>query len=144
MENVYKNLSKIELIQQNVESAIAALTLYLDGIYNMTDEFFDSSVNEDGQVIRTLKENLQKDEKTESFILDLNKDAEAFEKVRTKLQNKDFELSTIELARIGLGFLYVKVYNEKQIKTLSLLKEDIDNILEVLMKDTNNIQMNND
>ena len=37
---------KINYIKENKEAAIAALTSYLDSIYNLTDEFFDNKIQE--------------------------------------------------------------------------------------------------
>nr|DAD58778.1 MAG TPA: hypothetical protein [Caudoviricetes sp.] len=36
--------TKIEKIKAEKESAIEALNLYLDSIYNMTDRFFDNQI----------------------------------------------------------------------------------------------------
>jgi predicted nucleic acid-binding Zn-ribbon protein len=84
--------SKIEKIKAEKESAIDALTLYLDSIYNMTDRFFDIKIKEDGSTERVLKEGLEPDMKIEKFIMELNNDASEYEKIRGKLKNDDFNL----------------------------------------------------
>lgn len=84
--------TKIEKIKAEKESAIDALTLYLDSIYNMTDRFFDIKIKEDGSTERVLKEGLEPDMKIEKFIMELNNDASEYEKIRGKLKNDDFNL----------------------------------------------------
>jgi len=84
--------SKIEKIKTEKESAIDALTLYLDSIYNMTDRFFDVKIKEDGSIERVLKKGLEPDMKIEKFIMELNNDASEYEKIRGKLKNDDFNL----------------------------------------------------
>ena len=84
--------SKIEKIKAEKESAIDALTLYLDSIYNMTDRFFDIKIKEDGGIERVLKEGLEPDMKIEKFIMELNNDASEYEKIREKLKADDFNL----------------------------------------------------
>lgn len=127
---------KIKCIRENSESAVLALTSYLDSIYNMTDQFYDQAIKEvDGKetVVRILKPELVKDEKAEKFIEELNNDASQYEKIRGKLKNGDFNLSLPEIARIGLAFTFVGITLDKQIKQANAAMADIQKIIEILM-----------
>ena len=85
-------VEKINLIRDNRDADIAALNVYLDKIYKLTDDYF-----EDGK----LKEGLSSDAKLEKFILELRDDANKFESVRRKLINNDFNLSLEEVNYIA-------------------------------------------
>lgn len=129
--------TKIEKIKAEKESAIEALNLYLDSIYNMTDRFFDNMIQEvDGQekVVRVLKEGLEPDEKIEGFVKELNSDAKAYENVRGKLLSGDFNLSLTEIARIGLAFTFAGIVIQKRVeesqKALAQIKTTIDVLME--------------
>lgn len=129
--------TKIEKIKAEKESAIEALNLYLDSIYNMTDKFFDNQIQEvDGEkkVVRVLKEGLEPDKKVEGFIKELNSDASAYEKVRGKLLSDDFNLSLTEIARIGLAFTFAGIVIQKRVeesqKALAQIKATIDVLME--------------
>lgn len=129
--------TKIEKIKAEKESAIEALNLYLDSIYNMTDRFFDNQIQEvDGEkkVVRVLKEGLEPDEKIEGFVKELNSDASAYENVRGKLLSDDFNLSLTEIARIGLAFTFAGIVIQKRVeesqKALAQIKATIDVLME--------------
>ena len=120
--------TKIEKIKAEKESAIEALNLYLDSIYNMTDRFFDNQIQEvDGEkkVVRVLKEGLEPDKKIEGFVKELNSDASAYENVRGKLLSDDFNLSLTEIA----GIVIQKRVEESQ-KALAQIKATIDVLME--------------
>jgi hypothetical protein len=53
---------------------------------------------------------LVSDEKVEFIIKDLKKDASMYESLRLKLLANDFKLSDVEIARIGLSFMYMKIF----------------------------------
>ena len=128
--------SKIEVIKAEKESAIQALTLYLDSIYNMTDKFFDNQIQEvDGEqkIVRVLKEGLEPDAKIESFVKELNSDAAEYESIRGKLQSDDFNLSLTEIARIGLAFTFSGITIQKQIETGKKALGSIKTIIDSLM-----------
>lgn len=128
--------SKIEVIKAEKESAIQALTLYLDSIYNMTDKFFDIRVKEDGKgTERVLKEGLKPDAKIEGFVKELNSDATEFESIRGKLQSDDFNLSLTEIARIGLAFTYSGIIIQKQIESSQKALAAIKAITKTLIDD---------
>lgn len=134
--------TKIQVIKEEKESAILALTLYLDSIYNMTDKFFDNMIQEvDGEekVVRVLKEGLVKDEKLENFIKELNNDCSEYEKVRRKVQNDDFNLSLQEISRIGLAFTYAGAITQKKIEENQKALAQINKIIKTLMEDTQNV-----
>lgn len=135
--------TKIEKIKVEKESAVEALSLYLDSIYNMTDKFFDNQIQEiDGKekVVRVLKEGLDSDPKIEKFVQELNNDASEYEKVRVKLQNGDFNLSLPEIARIGLAFTFSALVIEKRINESQKALTSIKSIIDLLMEgETQNV-----
>lgn len=117
-------VEKINLIRDNRDAAIAALNVYLDKIYKLTDDYF-----EDGK----LKEGLSSDAKLEKFILELRDDATKFESVRRKLIDNDFNLSLEEVNYVALGFVYMAESWRSQIKKLTLAVEQAQAITKVLM-----------
>ena len=120
-------VEKINLIRDNRDAAIAALNVYLDKIYKLTDDYF-----EDGK----LKEGLSSDAKLEKFILELRDDATKFESVRRKLIDNDFNLSLEEVNYIALGFVYMAESWQSQIKNLTLVVEQARTITKTLMAKT--------
>lgn len=118
-------VEKINLIRDNRDAAIAALNIYLDKIYKLTDDYF-----EDGK----LKEGLTHDAKLEEFILELREDTNKFESVRRKLIDNDFNLSLEEVNYIALGFVYMAESWRSQIKNLTLAAEQAQAIIKVLME----------
>lgn len=120
-------IEKINLIRDNRDAAIAALNVYLDKIYKLTDDYF-----EDGK----LKEGLSSDAKLEKFILELRDDATKFESVRRKLIDNDFNLSLEEVNYVALGFVYMAESWQSQIKNLTLAVEQARTITKTLMAKT--------
>lgn len=117
-------VEKINLIRDNKEAAIAALNVYLDKIYKLTDDYFENG---------KLKEGLTPDAKLEKFILELRSDADKFESVRRKLINNDFNLSLEEVNYVALGFVYMAESWQSQIKNLTLAVEQAQTIIKTLM-----------
>ena len=120
-------VEKINLIRDNRDAAIAALNVYLDKIYKLTEDYF-----EDGK----LKEGLSSDAKLEKFILELRDDATKFESVRKKLIDNDFNLSMEEVNYVALGFVYMAESWQSQIKNLTLAVEQARTITKTLMAKT--------
>ena len=120
-------VEKINLIRDNRDAAIAALNVYLDKIYKLTEDYF-----EDGK----LKEGLSSDAKLERFILELRDDATKFESVRRKLIDNDFNLSLEEVNYVALGFVYMAESWQSQIKNLTLAVEQARTITKTLMAKT--------
>lgn len=120
-------VEKINLIRDNRDAAIAALNVYLNKIYKLTDDYF-----EDGK----LKEGLSSDAKLEKFILELRDDATKFESVRRKLIDNDFNLSLEEVNYVALGFVYMAESWQSQIKNLTLAVEQARTITKTLMAKT--------
>jgi len=120
-------VEKINLIRDNRDAAIAALNVYLDKIYKLTDDYF-----EDGK----LKEGLSSDAKLEKFILELRDDATKFESVRKKLIDDDFNLSLEEVNYVALGFVYMAESWQSQIKNLTFAVEQARTITKTLMAKT--------
>lgn len=117
-------VEKINLIRDNREAAIAALNVYLDKIYNLTDDYFENG---------KLKEGLTPDAKLEKFILEIRDNADKFEAVRRKLINNDFNLSLEEVNYVALGFVYMAESWQSQIKNLTLAVEQTQAIIKILM-----------
>lgn len=120
-------VEKINLIRDNREAAIAALNVYLDKIYKLTDDYFENG---------KLKEGLTPDAKLEKFILELRDDATKFESVRRKLIDNDFNLSLEEVNYIALGFVYMAESWQSQIKNLTLAVEQARTITKTLTAKT--------
>ena len=116
---------KIQVVKEYKTSALAALNSYLDRIYDLTDKYF----NEDG----TLKEGLTRDEKLETFLLELKADAKKYEDVRKKIIDEDFNLSLKEINLIALSFVYVQTSWEKMINYLNAAIENTKLIISQLM-----------
>lgn len=118
-------IEKINLIRDNRDAAIAALNVYLDKIYKLTEDYFDGD---------TLKKGLTPDAKLENFILELRDDAAKFESVRRKLIDNDFNLSIEEVNYVALGFVYLSESWKSQIKNLNIAVEQSQAIVKVLME----------
>lgn len=118
-------IEKINLIRDNRDAAIAALNVYLDKIYKLTEDYFDGD---------TLKKGLTPDAKLENFILELRDDAAKFESVRRKLIDNDFNLSLEEVNYVALGFVYLSESWKSQIKNLNIAVEQSQAIVKVLME----------
>ena len=73
---------KIELIKNERESAIAALTLYIDTLYNSTNGIFETTVvekeGEKPSIERVLKPDLNLDEQTIKFAETFEADAKKY------------------------------------------------------------------
>ena len=95
------NEEKIEFIKANKALAVAALNTYLDAIYDLTDDFCDEEGNR--------KAVLPSNPEVEDFLNEVGAGAREYENVRQKLNNDDFNLSTLEINYIALAFLYVTI-----------------------------------
>lgn len=104
-------MSKIELIEQYREPAIAALNSYLDSMYNLTDPYFD----EEGNMLPLPEEN----EKLKNFILEVKSDTQKYENVRRKLIDKDLNLSLYEISLVSLSFIFTVETMKKQVENLT-------------------------
>lgn len=121
-------IEKINLIRDNRDAAIAALNVYLDKIYNLTDSYFDNGV---------LKKELTPDEKLQNFLLELRDDAQKFEAVRKKIIDNDFNLSLKEINYVALAFTYLSESWQNQIKNLTTAREQAQQIIKILMGKSN-------
>lgn len=116
---------KIQVVKEYKTTTLAALNSYLDRIYDLTDKYF----NED----ETLKEGLTRDEKLETFLLELKADAKKYEDVRKKIIDEDFNLSLKEINLIALSFVYVQTSWEKMNNNLNKAIQDTKLIISQLM-----------
>jgi len=121
-------IEKINLIRDNRDAAIAALKVYLDKIYNLTDSYFDNGA---------LKKELTPDEKLQNFLLELRDDAQKFEAVRKKIIDNDFNLSLKEINYVALAFIYLSESWQNQIKNLTTAREQAQQIIKILMGKSN-------
>ena len=121
-------IEKINLIRDNRDAAIAALNVYLDKIYNLTDSYFDNGA---------LKKELTPDEKLQNFLLELRDDAQKFEAVRKKIIDNDFNLSLKEINYVALAFTYLSESWQNQIKNLTTAREQAQQIIKILMGKSN-------
>ena len=121
-------IEKINLIRDNRDAAIAALKVYLDKIYNLTDSYFDNGA---------LKKELTPDEKLQNFLLGLRDDAQKFEAVRKKIIDNDFNLSLKEINYVALAFTYLSESWQNQIKNLTTAREQAQQIIKILMGKSN-------
>lgn len=116
---------KIEIIKSNKRFIVGALNVYLDSIYNLTDDFFDENMK--------LKSFLPEDDKTQQYLLELREKAEYYEKVRAKLLSDDFNLTLVEINYINLTLLYSAISMEKEVKkiqnSISTAKNIYNNLL---------------
>lgn len=120
---------KQTLIKENKEAAISAFNVYLDSIYDLTDDFFDEEGN--------FQNFLSKDEKLENFIKSLRSNTDDYEKVRKKLINNDFNLSLFEINIVMLSFYYVNEKWKKQIEQLEIARNEIQKIINSLIEKEN-------
>lgn len=119
-------MSKIELIKQYKETAIAALNNYLDSMYNLTDKYFDKK----GKMLPLPERN----EKLESFINEIRIDTQKYESVRRKLIDENFDLSLYEINLVALSFLFTTEIMKKQINNLTQTIEVLSDLAAALMK----------
>lgn len=117
-------MSKIELIEQYREPAIAALTSYLDSMYDLTDKYF-----EEGKMLPLPEEN----EQLKNFILEIKSDTQKYEKVRRKLINKDLNLSLYEINLVALSFTFTIETMKKQVKNLTDTIKVLSDLVAALM-----------
>ena len=99
-------MSKIELIKQYKETAIAALNSYLDSMYNLTDKYFDK----EGKMLPLPERNA----KVENFIQEVRADTQKYESVRRKLIDENFDLSLYEINLVALSFNFTIETMKKQ------------------------------
>lgn len=121
-------IEKINLIRDNRDATVAALNVYLDKIYNLTDSYFDNGV---------LKKELTPDEKLQNFLLELRDDAQKFEAVRKKIIDNDFNLSLKEINYVALAFTFLSESWQNQIKNLTTAREQAQQIIKILMGKSN-------
>lgn len=92
---------KINIIKEHKSAAIAAL----DSIIDLTDSYYSRYFDSNGKLV----EGLAPDEQVENLIKDLKDDSAKYEIVRMKLQQDDFNLSALEISRIGIAFFFVEL-----------------------------------
>ena len=120
-------MTKIELIKEYKDTAIAAFNFYLDYLYNLTDNFI-----EDGR----FKEDLDLPEDLKKLLSDSLATANRYEKIREKLIKDDFNLSTVEIDYIGLVIFFWVTITSKHITTLQQAVNKASDIQNQLLADS--------
>ena len=123
-------MSKIELIKQYKDTAIAALNSYLDSMYNLTDKYFDK----EGKMLPLPERN----EKVENFTQEVRADTQKYESVRRKLIDENFDLSLYEINLVALSFNFTIETMKKQVENLTRTTEVLSDIVAALMKKEKN------
>ena len=118
-------MSKIELIKQYKETAIAALNNCLDSMYNLTDKYFDK----EGKMLALPERN----EKVENFIQEVRADTQKYESVRRKLIDENFDLSLYEINLVALSFNFTIETMKKQVENLTRTIEVLSDLTAALM-----------
>lgn len=118
-------MSKIELIKQYKETAIAAINSCLDSMYNLTDKYFDK----EGKMLPLPERN----EKVENFIQEVRADTQRYESVRRKLIDENFDLSLYEINLIALSFNFTIETMKKQAENLTRTIEVLSDLVAALM-----------
>lgn len=118
-------MSKIELVKQYKETAIAALNSYLDSMYNLTDKYFDK----EGKMLPLP----EKDEKVENFIKEVRTGTQKYESVRRKLIDENFDLSLYEINLVALSLLFTTETMKKQVNNLTQTIEALSDLAAALM-----------
>lgn len=124
---------KRKVVEENHEAIYAALTTYLDKVYNLTDKFFE----EDGKHLKKELLSDRLDEKLEDFIISSREEASKLEKVRSKIGKRDFELSLVEINYAGLALTYVIQCWINQIDLLGHAKDDAEGLVKKLFEKNN-------
>ena len=120
-------MTKIELIKEYKDTAIAAFNFYLDYLYNLTDNFI-----EEGR----FKEGLDLPEDLKKLLSDSLTTANRYEKIREKLIKDDFNLSTVEIDYIGLVIFFWVTITSKHITTLQQAVNKASDIQNQLLADS--------
>lgn len=123
---------KRQVIEKNKSIAVTAINSYLDSIYGLTDKFFDEEGN--------LRDGLESDPKVEEFIKSTRKETGPYEKVREKLIAGDFNLSLLEVNRVGLSFLFCATRMDKDIKAITAAHDQLmDLVSQLVSKENENV-----
>ena len=117
-------MSKIELIKQYKETAIAALNSCLDSMYNLTDKYFDK----EGKMLPLPERNAT----VENFIQEVRADTQKYESVRRKLIDENFDLSLYEINLVALSFNFTIETMKKQVENLTLTTEVLSDLVAAL------------
>lgn len=113
---MYKEQEKLQLIKDNQDACIAAIESYLDSMYTLTDKYF----NENGDFIL---ENSVENDGLVDFIKSIRQDINKYEILRRKIKDKDFNITYMEIMKIGFAFSYCEVNLKNQSKNLAAASE---------------------
>ena len=123
---------KQKLIQNNKDTAVAALDSYLDKLYNLTDGY----KTEDGD----FDNSRPLDKSIADFVKELIQDTIKFEDVRLKLLANDFNLSLYEVNLIALAYYYVAISMEHRIENAQKALAEIKPLIPQLMEENLNLK----
>ena len=102
---------KIELIKEHKTDTLAALSVYITHVYDMSNPFF----NKNGELIQDAIKT-ETDEEYIKFIKSFRQSVREFETLEAKIKKNDFNLSLLEIDRIALVFQYMEEVFKKQLQ----------------------------
>lgn len=117
--------AKRDVITKNKDPAVAALQTVLDTYYNL----IAMGTNSDGEIDPTLFT----DEKAYKTALEVQSDIDKFETILNHLK-EDKELSKIEVAYVGVAFLFCSERAKNQIASMTKAKSLCDSLVAQLLE----------
>lgn len=121
---------KIELIKEHKTDTLAALSVYITHVYDMSNPFF----NKNGELIQNAIKT-ETDEEYIKFIKSFRHSVREFETLEAKIKKNDFNLSLLEIDRIALVFQYMEEVFKKQLQqtewAISECKRVSDQLMEI-------------
>lgn len=113
---------KISLIKNSKDSVVAALNVYLDRIYNLTDPFFENNelidVSNINEILNKNGEEVDDTKNFLDFIKSFRNSTNDFENVRKKILSDDFNLSAKDISYVEIAFTYTGAVFNRKIKEL--------------------------
>lgn len=120
---------KIELIKEHRTDTLAALSVYITHIYDMSNPFF----NKNGELIQDAIKT-ETDEEYIKFIKSFRQSVREFEMLEAKIKKNDFNLSLLEIDQIALVFQYMEEVFKTQLQqtewAISKCKKVSDQLME--------------
>ena len=118
---------KRNLIRDNKEIVVESINTTLDSLYNLLAPV----QNEDGSV----DEKMFKNDEAKNFAVNLLKDTEQYEHVRTKIIKEDFDNLTLrEIAYANNCLLFVSMRAKSTIDSMIKAKIAVDELIEKITK----------
>lgn len=115
---------KNETIFNNKDIIVASIKLYLDKLYELTENSFDENGN--------LNPGLTPDEGFENFVKSLKDDQAKYEEVLKRVK-ADESLSTSEADLVGLALFYTSARAKQNIQALEQTRSTVQNLYNKLL-----------